>query len=105
MNKINLLNDLNTNVSIVLNCRESNCFMVPSNCEEKVDQLRKARRQKELKEAFVPGVSADNTTELFENQASNPPTNGTTQVTNGQASTNGHVTNGTHASPDTDDKK
>lgn len=62
--------------------------MVPSKCEEKVDQLRKTRRQKELNDAFVPGVSGDNTTELFENQVPNPSTNGITQVTNGEASTN-----------------
>lgn len=87
------MSDLNTNFSIVLNVRESNCFMVPSNCEEKMDQLRKTRQQKELKEAFVPGVSDDNATVLFENQ---PTQNGTIQVTNGDALTNGHVTNGTH---------
>lgn len=88
-----------------MNFRESNCFMVPSKCEEKVDQLRKTRRQKELKEAFVPGVSGDNTTELFENQVPNPSMNGITQVTNGEASTNGHVTNSTHVPPKTDDNK
>lgn len=79
--------------------------MVPSKCEEKVDQLRKTRRQKELKEAFVPGVSDDNSTELFENQLVDPSTNGTVEVTNGESSTNGHVSNDTHAPPETDDKK
>lgn len=74
--------------------------MVPSKCEEKVDQLRKTRRQKELKDAFVPGVSDDNTTELFANQVQTPPTNGTNQVqvTNGKA-----LTNGTHTPPEMDD--